>query len=330
LSAFALVAVGGLGMSALPARAQVGARTLEGRVLERGTDTPITRAVVTVGETLRATTNERGEFTIRNVPPGRHALVVEALGYRAAHTIVTIDGSMDITGRIELEPDPIALDSVNVTTRFGSIRGRVVDRQTGERIPYILVRVGDADATTTTDAGTFRMGDIPRGQYIVRVEGFGWLPRSFEIEVADGEFVELEIEKDPITQVNIEAAIARLEDRGRSVGFAMTTTDRATIMKSRAPTTIDFLKARGLRIEHCRGMSDQLCIRGRPAVVYIDESPVCLEFFQTYPIEAFERFEFTGASGTTIRAYTRWFVERMTRGNIALKPLTPYGSSFRC
>lgn len=318
------------GVSASPTLAQLGARSLTGRVSERGSGQPIAQARITLGENMSATTDERGAFTIRGVPPGSHALVVEALGYRTVHTTVTIDGTMDITGTIEMQPDPIPLDSIAARSRLGTIRGRVVERETGERVPWVIIRIGPSDATTATDAGTFRMSGIPQGRHVVRVEGFGFLPGSFEVEVGDNDFVELEIERDPITQVDIDTAVAKLESRARSVGVPMTTTDRVTILKSRAPTTIDFLKARGLRIEQCRQMADQLCIRGRPATVYIDESPVCLEFFQTYPKEAFERFEFIGANGSTIRAYTRWFVERMTRGNIRLQPLTPYGSAFRC
>jgi Carboxypeptidase regulatory-like domain len=320
-----------LGLLGLPPglAAQVGTHSVRGRVIDQSQNTAVAQATVTLGTDQRAMTDSNGEFEFRAVRPGSYPLVVEALGYRTVQTVVTLDGTHDVSGTIRLEPEPVPLDSLSVRLSRHTIRGRVVEGTTGRRVPFITIRQDDTNATTTNDAGGFLLRRVTRGVHTLATEGFGWLPVSVRIDVASDTTLVVEVEPDPITVQRIEDAVADITERSRSVGVALRVLGRDDIMDSKAPTPIEYLKGRGVPIRNCAGMSGRLCI-GSGAAVWIDEIPTCLDVLAAYPNESFERIEVIGSRRSTIRAYTRWFVERMTRQKTLLQPITPFDKPFRC
>jgi len=83
-----------LSLLTLAAAASAGAQgtgTITGTVLERGSDSPIASAQVTVvGTRLGAAVNAQGAFTIRGVPLGAHKVRAQFIGYEPVEQAVTV------------------------------------------------------------------------------------------------------------------------------------------------------------------------------------------------------------------------------------------------
>lgn len=99
------------------------AQTLRGRLLEKGTDRPITLALVVLvdaaGDSLvRAITDDLGRFTLTSPRPGDFMVVASALGYeegRAGVFELGEGGELSVEFRLDL--DPFALPGLDVVRR---------------------------------------------------------------------------------------------------------------------------------------------------------------------------------------------------------------------
>ena len=118
-------------LQAVALRAQTGF-TVRGTVTDRESGRGVV-ANVTLEDAGRAVSSESGAFEIRGVRPGRYALTVEALGYRTARTTILV--VEDVTGTVQLDPEPIPLDPLAVRPAEVSLRGRVVEKGTGRAAP---------------------------------------------------------------------------------------------------------------------------------------------------------------------------------------------------
>jgi Carboxypeptidase regulatory-like domain len=311
--------------------AQVGVQTVRGRVMERGQTRAVANAVIRLGESAQTTTDTTGRFEIRSVRPGRYDFVVEAFGYRAVQTVVTVDGTEDITATIELDPAPIGLEPLDVRLGRATLRGRIVGADGGRPVPYATVRLGEGTLVAARDYGAFSVGSLSKGRHTLTIESFGWLPAQIALDLAHDTTVEVTLQADPITVRMIETQVKRLSDRSRSLGYALRTLDRRDITGSKAPTTIQYLKGRGVPILECPLTPSRLCLSGRPPIVFIDEIQVCgLEVLDIYPMATLQRIEIIGRDRSTIRAYTIWYIERLTRRDVTLQPFTGWERPLPC
>ena len=91
--------------------------SVSGRIAEAGSDTPVTGAVVRIGEDyLWAVSDAEGGFTFRNVQAGKHVMEVSCLGF--VNVVMEIDVNKDIEGLdIRLKESSLALDEVVVTAQ---------------------------------------------------------------------------------------------------------------------------------------------------------------------------------------------------------------------
>lgn len=327
-----------------PARAQTGTFVVNGRVTERGQGTPVANATVLLGEDHRAVTDSTGRFEVRGVRPGRYALTVEAFGYRTAQTSISV--FQDVEGTVQLDPQPVALDTIAVQPRRFNLRGRVLDAESGRSVPYVTITVGAA-TTSATDAGTFRIRDLAAGPHTVSIEGYGFLPARTTVDLESDTIVTFRLEPDPITQRIIAAQIERIETRSSSVGYARTFIGREEILESRAASPVDIISSRAaVRIRDCVDPGAQerqlnlpmssisICVEVRGAtyrpMVYIDDRQVCgLEFLSVYANSLLQHIEvFSG--GRVVRAYTARFIENLAAQRESLRPLALLDSPIRC
>lgn len=106
-----------------PARAE-----LSGRVLEAGAERGIggvTVEIVDLG--WRTVTDRRGRFRVRHLPPGRHRIRVEHLGYASRTRSVGVEPGRTLGVRIRLDPSPVEARDLVVTVRTEDRAGRLVD-----------------------------------------------------------------------------------------------------------------------------------------------------------------------------------------------------------
>src|SRR6476469_7495017 len=99
---------------AAPAAAQGPAR-ITGRVLDAVSQAPVPNAEVRAGELL-ASSGADGAFALGSVPPGRVELRVRRIGYAPLRRILELVPGLEQTVSLALEPVPVRLDSVTVTT----------------------------------------------------------------------------------------------------------------------------------------------------------------------------------------------------------------------
>src|SRR5690349_9393437 len=99
---------------ATPLWAQGPAR-LTGRVVDAVTLAPIPDAEIRAGELLASSAAD-GAFTLGSVPPGRIELRVRRIGYTPLRRVLEVVPGLDQTVSLALDPLPVRLDSVTVTT----------------------------------------------------------------------------------------------------------------------------------------------------------------------------------------------------------------------
>jgi iron complex outermembrane receptor protein len=88
---------------------------IRGRVTESG-GAALARATVTIdGTTLRAATNDQGDYEFRSVPAGRHTVRARALGYVPQTAAVAVSGEAVARQDFSLTAQPIGLAAIDVT-----------------------------------------------------------------------------------------------------------------------------------------------------------------------------------------------------------------------
>jgi TonB-linked SusC/RagA family outer membrane protein len=96
-------------------------REITGKVLQSGTDQPITEATIGIeGAQIGVRTNERGEYHLK-VPADRVTLLARAIGYKRAEVVVPVGTN---TADFRLEKDVLELEGVTVTGQATSVDRR--------------------------------------------------------------------------------------------------------------------------------------------------------------------------------------------------------------
>ena len=101
--------------------------SIEGRVINRATEAPLSSVQVTLPELQIGTvTSASGVFSLTSVPSGTHVLRAELIGYRAEELEVTVRAGENTTVELGLNQQALALDEVVVTGTAGQARRREV------------------------------------------------------------------------------------------------------------------------------------------------------------------------------------------------------------
>jgi TonB-linked SusC/RagA family outer membrane protein len=101
--------------AAFPLAAQ-GTGTVRGRVVEAGSQRPLTGVQVSVAGTARGTlTNASGDFLLVGVPAGTRQIRAQSIGYTPAEQAVTVGADQTARADFTLQQAAIALDEVVVT-----------------------------------------------------------------------------------------------------------------------------------------------------------------------------------------------------------------------
>ena len=154
---------------------QAAQASISGRVVRRGSDTPVPRAqlVLTkvqsqVTDLRTVTADENGKFSIPNLAPGQYRLFAEREGFLRAE----YSQRLNVGGTQELK------DIVLPMTPTGVIAGRVRDAD-GRAVRNAVVRalrpayregirnLDSVQTTETSDLGEYRLFGLPPGLYFV-------------------------------------------------------------------------------------------------------------------------------------------------------------------
>ncbi|HEV7425723.1 MAG TPA: carboxypeptidase-like regulatory domain-containing protein [Thermoanaerobaculia bacterium] len=195
-----------------------GAR-IEGRILDRATQQPVTDFAVTLpprgqrpfdfASREKQTHDDDGHYAIDNVPPGVVDLMVHATGYvGGSRGDITAEDGKTVTG-IDIQLDRGATISGRVTAGAAPVAGVQV-RQAAQRMPQV-------SAAVTTDAdGLYKLDGIAEGDRLIEFQKSGFVTAQKSVEVKGGKDVRLDVVLDPGHELR-----GRVVDRsGRGVAGA--------------------------------------------------------------------------------------------------------------
>ena len=162
-------------------------------VVHDSTGAPIADAEVVVRELTQGTrTNARGEFSLRDIPPGAHQVWFRRLGYRSVDYNWEARPGERTEVTVVLHAIPRTLDPVVVRAEedrklkgSSSILGLVVD-SAGTPIDEAEVQlVGANRVAVTRPNGGFLFRPLPVGQYLLRVRKLGYSPATMTLSLID-------------------------------------------------------------------------------------------------------------------------------------------------
>ncbi len=175
-----------------PAQPALAPATIAG-VVRDSTGAPIADAEVVVRELTQGTrTNARGEFTLRDIPPGAHQVWFRRLGYRSVDYNWEARPGERTEVTVVLHAIPRTLDPVVVRADedrrlkgTSSILGLVVD-SAGTPIDEAEVQlVGANRVAVTRPNGGFLFRPLPVGPYLMRVRKLGYAPTTVTLNLVD-------------------------------------------------------------------------------------------------------------------------------------------------
>jgi iron complex outermembrane recepter protein len=107
------------------------------------------------------------------------------------------------------------------TPANGRVEGRVIDAETRQPLPGVMVHVEDPRRHEIThDDGTFHLAQLPPGTYTLLIEMVGYGTRSVPVSLAAGAVAQVDIELTP-APVEIEGVVVTATVAGRSADDAL-------------------------------------------------------------------------------------------------------------
>ncbi|KGE89027.1 MAG: TonB-dependent receptor [Phaeodactylibacter xiamenensis] len=146
-------------------------QTVRGKVLEAGTNAPLTGAAVElIGFGSGTVTDDRGQFLFPEVPVGRYELRVTFLGYAPFILAeVLVESGKEVVLELQLKPKPQALDAVEVTaSRSGMqvVQPLGVKTMTIEQVRRFPATFYDPARLASSYAGVVNTNDQANGMSI--------------------------------------------------------------------------------------------------------------------------------------------------------------------
>ena len=152
--------------------------SLQGTVRDGTTGQPIAGATVAVSGGPSATTDATGAYQLAGLIPGSVTLTVTATGYQS----VSVGATLSAGFVVSFSP---GLYAPGQGPTDATLKGKVVDRATGQPISGATVAVGALAATTNT-TGDFSIASIPAGSVSINVSAAGYVSATFTATLAVG------------------------------------------------------------------------------------------------------------------------------------------------
>lgn len=161
-------------------------------------------------------TNEKGEYSIADLPPGAYRLVAMARGFHPQEKGIELPPGVEMTQDFILIPKPSGPGMVlgmvfsegnpdGSVSPVAGARVRLSSREIpggpdllgnfGQFLPPIDIPLFE---TTTNGEGYFEFSPVPIGSYVLTVSANGFRPEMLEVEVHPGQTVRLSIRLVPV------------------------------------------------------------------------------------------------------------------------------------
>ena len=174
------------------------------------------------------------------------------------------------------------------------IYGHVIDKATGEHLPYIVVMLkGTTIGVTTENTGHYMMRNIPEGSFIIEVSAIGYKTQTREINIRKGRSYEVNftLEEDFVQIDGVIVSATRSETTRRMSPTLVNVVGMDTYNKTNATTVAQGLAFQpGIRVENnCQNCGFQQVringLDGQYTQILIDSRPIFSALAGVYGIE---------------------------------------------
>jgi hypothetical protein len=152
----------------------------------------------------------------------------------------------------------LGLTAVLAAQRLGSLAGKVIDDETGEGVPFAVIKIRGREPITADSTGRFRIPNLPAGNLQLAVQAIGYSASDFRLSLLEGQNLDrsfaLEFNGTRLPDLEVKARAQRLTPRysefERRRGLGMGTYWRWDEIKERNFGSVgDLLRnVRGVRI----------------------------------------------------------------------------------
>ena len=174
------------------------------------------------------------------------------------------------------------------------IYGHVIDKTTGEHLPYIVVMLkGTTIGVTTENTGHYMIRNIPEGSFTVEVSAIGYKTQTREIKVRKGRSYEVNftLEEDYVQIDGVIVSATRSETTRKMSPTLVNVVGMDTYNKTNATTVAQGLAFQpGIRVENnCQNCGFQQVringLDGQYTQILIDSRPIFSALAGVYGIE---------------------------------------------
>lgn len=175
-----------------------------------------------------------------------------------------------------------------------NIHGHILEKKTGEHIPYIIISLkGTTIATSSGNSGHYLLEHLPEGTFVLQVSGIGWKTASREVTIQEGNTLEInfEMEEDNVQLDGVVVSANRSEIARMMAPTLVNVVNMDTYEKVNATALSQGLVFQpGVRVENnCQNCSYQQVringLEGPYTQILIDSRPVFSALAGVYGIE---------------------------------------------
>ncbi len=174
------------------------------------------------------------------------------------------------------------------------IHGHVIDKATGDHLPYIVVMLkGTTIGVTTEHTGHYMIRNIPEGRFTIEVSAIGYKTQTREVNIAKGRSYEVNftLEEDVVQIDGVIVSATRSETTRRMSPTLVNVVGMDTYDRTNATTVAQGLSFQpGVRVENnCQNCGFQQVringLDGQYTQILIDSRPIFSALAGVYGIE---------------------------------------------
>ena len=187
-----------------------------------------------------------------------------------------------------------ANDGIKEKGTDAHIYGHVLDKATGEHLPYVVVHLkGTTIGVSTENSGHYMIRNIPEGTYVVEASAIGYKAQSFDLNVRKGRSYELNfaLEEDLVQIDGVIVSATRSETTRRMSPTLVNVVGMDVYNKTNSTTVAQGLAFQpGVRVENnCQNCGFQQVringLDGQYTQILIDSRPIFSSLAGVYGIE---------------------------------------------
>ena len=188
----------------------------------------------------------------------------------------------------------MANDVVGTKNTDAHIYGHVIDKATGEHLPYVFIMLkGTTIGVSTEHSGHYMIRNIPEGKFVVEASAIGYKAQSFELNVKGGRSYEVNfmLEEDHVQLDGVIVSATRSETTRRMSPTLVNVVGMDIYNKTNSTTVAQGLAFQpGVRVENnCQNCGFQQVringLDGQYTQILIDSRPIFSALAGVYGIE---------------------------------------------